>query len=115
MLKMEEYILQRKQEDNLDEFNLDKKVENIKSCIDYIFEYYNNYLNEEDVSEKKIEEDEKIRKYRKQISQYNDEVADWLVKIYEKQNNQKLNNVIGVMLESDCMFYKGSLQNKKEE
>lgn len=105
MFKIEEYILQRKQEDNLEEFNLDKKVENIKKCIDYIFEYYNNYLNEEDVSEKKIEEDEKIRKYRKQISQYNDEVADWLVKIYEKQHNQKLNNVIGVMLESDCMFY----------
>lgn len=31
MLKIEEYILQRKQEDKLDEFNLDKKVKNIKS------------------------------------------------------------------------------------
>lgn len=105
MLKIEEYILQRKHEDKLDEFNLDKKVENIKSCIDYIFEYYNNYLNEEDVSEKKIEEDEKLRKYKKQISEYNDEVKEWLVSIYKNHHNQKLNNVIGVMLEGDFMFY----------
>lgn len=70
MLKIEEYILQRKQEDKLDEFNLDKKVKNIKSWINYIFEYYNNYLNEEDVSEKKIEKDEKSRKYKKHIAQY---------------------------------------------
>lgn len=105
MLKIEEYILQRKQEDKLDEFNLDKKVENIKSCVDYIFEYYNNYLNEENVSEKKIEEDEKLRKYRKQISQYDDEVAEWLVNIYQNHHNQKLNSVIGVALEKDYMFY----------
>lgn len=105
MFKIEEYILQRKQEDNLDEFNLDKKVENIKKCIDYIFEYYNNYLNEENVSEKKIEEDEKLRKYRKQISQYDDEVAEWLVNIYQNHHNQKLNSVIGVALEKDYMFY----------
>lgn len=87
MLKVEEYILQRKQEDKLDEFNLDKKVENIKSCIDYIFEYYNNYLNEEEISEKKIEEDEKLRKYKKQISQYDDEVIDWLINIYQNHLN----------------------------
>lgn len=39
MFTIEEYISKRKKEDNLNEFDLDKKVEN------YIFGYYNNYLN----------------------------------------------------------------------
>ena len=41
MLTIEEYISKRKKEDNLNEFDIDKKVENIKICMDYIFEYYN--------------------------------------------------------------------------
>lgn len=44
MFTIEEYISKRKKEDNLNEFNKDKRIDNIKSCIDYIFEYYNNYL-----------------------------------------------------------------------
>lgn len=36
MLTIEEYIEKRKQEDKLNEFDLDKRLENIKSCVDYI-------------------------------------------------------------------------------
>lgn len=49
MLRIEECIAKRKKEDNLNGFDLDKRVENIKSYMDYIFEYYNNYLDTDEI------------------------------------------------------------------
>lgn len=46
MFTIEEYIAKRKEEDNLNEFNKEKKIENIKSCIDYVFEYYIYYITQ---------------------------------------------------------------------
>ena len=45
MLSIEEYIAKRKKEDKLNEFNLEKRIDNIKLCIDYVFEYFNAYLD----------------------------------------------------------------------
>ncbi len=45
MMKLEEYIEKRKKEDGLNEFDKNKKDENMKICVNYIFEYFNNYLN----------------------------------------------------------------------
>lgn len=45
MLSIEEYIVRRKKEDKLNEFDLDARTQNMKLCVDYVFEYFNNYLN----------------------------------------------------------------------
>ena len=43
-MKLEEYILKRKTEDGINEFDRDKRAENTRICVNYVFEYFNNYL-----------------------------------------------------------------------
>ncbi|CDH91611.1 hypothetical protein CB17B2622 [Clostridium botulinum B str. Eklund 17B (NRP)] len=72
MFTIEEYISKRKHEDNLNEFDKKKRIENIKSCIDYIFEYYNNYIEINNIDDGTVLNNEKIEKYRKYVSNYNE-------------------------------------------
>ena len=37
-MKLEEYILKRKMEDGINEFDKDKRAENTKICVNYVFE-----------------------------------------------------------------------------
>ncbi|MBC2457012.1 hypothetical protein [Clostridium beijerinckii] len=103
MLTIEEYIEKRKQEDKLNEFDLDKRLENIKSCIDYIFEYYNNYLDISEIDQKTILNNERLNKYRKQLSKYSDNIKDWLVDTYDKHGNC-MNKIIGNILDENELF-----------
>ena len=45
MLKFEDYIARRKKEDRLNEFDVDARSENLRTCVNYVFEYFNNYLD----------------------------------------------------------------------
>jgi hypothetical protein len=45
LLSIEEYVARRKKEDKIDEFNIDERNENMRLCVNYVFEYFNNYLN----------------------------------------------------------------------
>lgn len=101
---IEEYIAKRKQEDKLNEFDLDKRLENIKSCIDYIFEYYNNYLDISEIDQRTIINNERLNKYRKQLSNYCDNIQDWLVDTYDKHGNC-MNRIIGNLLEDNELFF----------
>lgn len=94
MLTIEEYIARRKKEDKLDEFNVDERNENIKCCVNYIFEYFNNYLNITEAEEKTALKDEKLDKYRKQLRDYDQEVREWLVGICSEYG-KKINRNIG--------------------
>ena len=38
MISIEEYIVHSKKEDKLNEFNLDARTQNMKLCVDYVFE-----------------------------------------------------------------------------
>lgn len=40
MLTIEEYIARTKKEDKLNEFDLDARTQNMKICVDYVFEYF---------------------------------------------------------------------------
>jgi len=81
-LKLEEYILKRKKEDGINEYDFEKRPENIRICVNYIFEYFNNYINTKPFDEKTILHDRKIDYYRKSISCYDTEVKEWLVSMY---------------------------------
>ena len=45
MLSLEEYIEKRKTEDGINEFDVSQKINNIRTCINYIFEYFDQYLS----------------------------------------------------------------------
>lgn len=48
MLAIEEYIAKRKKKDNLNEFDFKLHSENMSTVIQYVMDYFNNYLNLED-------------------------------------------------------------------
>lgn len=104
MLKLEEYIAKRKKEDLLNEFNKDKKDDNLKICVNYIFEYFNNYLNITDLEERTILKDEKLEKYRKQLENYEPEIQEWLVGIYSQYGNF-LDKSIGRRVKNEEIYF----------
>lgn len=103
MFTIEEYIAKRKKEDNLNEFNKEKRIDNIKSCIDYIFEYYNNYLEINKIDERTVLNNEKIKKFRKYVSDYNEEVKEWLINIFDKYENN-MNVIIKHTIQDNKLF-----------
>ena len=103
MFTIEEYISKRKKEDNLNEFDLDKKVENIKICMDYIFESYNNYLDMAEADKDMVLNNTTLNKYRKGLFEYDDDIAEWLVELYYTYRT-RLNRVIGNILDANELF-----------
>ena len=45
MLSVEEYIAKRKKKDNLNEFDFKLHSENMSTVIQYVMDYFNNYVN----------------------------------------------------------------------
>ena len=44
-MNLEEYIAKRKQEDKLNEFDLSARAEHTRICVNYIFEFFNDYVD----------------------------------------------------------------------
>ncbi len=103
MLTIEDYIAKRKKEDRLNEYNLNDRMENIKTCINYVFEYYNQYLDITQMDEQTVLNNERLEKYRNNISHYDSEIQEWLVDIYD-EHNKKLDRSIINLLKKDELF-----------
>ena len=86
MITIEEYIARRKKEDKVNEFDINVRIENIRTCVNYIFEYFNNYLNISEAEEKTALRDEKLDKYRRQLKDYKHNVinSETLLQIFNK-------------------------------
>jgi len=104
MLSIEEYIARRKKEDKLNEFDLDARAQNIKNFVDYVFEYFNNYLNITEAEEKTVLHNEKLEKYRKQFWDYEPEVREWIVSIYSEYGKQMHRHIKNILKENE-LFY----------
>ncbi|MEY8762461.1 MULTISPECIES: hypothetical protein [Clostridium] len=104
MITIEEYIARRKKEDKINEFDINVRIENIRTCVNYVFEYFNNYLNISEAEEKTALKDEKLDKYRRQLKDYDQEVREWLVGIYAEYG-KVMNRNIGNMLKQDTFFF----------
>ncbi|MDK2836700.1 MAG: hypothetical protein PWP21_1477 [Thermosediminibacterales bacterium] len=96
-MRNEEYIARGKKEDRLNEFDVDARAENMRVCVNYIFEYFNNYLNIAEAEEKTVLQNEKLDKYRQQLQDYEPEVREWLVSIYAEYGKH-MNRIIGNIL-----------------
>lgn len=104
MLSIEEYIARRKKEDKLNEFDIDARVQNMKICVDYVFEYFNNYLNITEVEEKTVLHNEKLEKYRKQFKEYDPEVREWVISIYNEYGKRIHKPIGNIMKENEFFF-----------
>lgn len=90
--------------DNLNEFDIEARTQNMKICVDYVFEYFNNYLNITEAEEKTVLHDEKVEKYRKQLREYEPEVREWAVGIYNEYGKQ-IQRHIGNIVKEDEIFF----------
>lgn len=68
-------------EDGINEYDLSKRSKNIRICVNYIFEYFDNYSENSPDAEKTFIEERKQEKYRKIVSRYSPDVQDWLVNL----------------------------------
>jgi hypothetical protein len=104
MLKLEEYIARRKREDNLNEFNVEARMDNMKICVNYVFEYFNQYLNIDEMEQKTFLNDERLVKFRKQVNQYEKDIQDWLVNIYDVHEKQIHRSIISFLKKEDLFL-----------
>lgn len=104
MLRFEDYVARRKKEDRLNEFDVDARNENLRTCVNYAFEYFNNYLDITAAENKTVSQNEKIEKYRKQLQEYEPDVRDWLLGINSEYGGY-LNRTIGKILEQNEFFF----------
>jgi hypothetical protein len=104
MLSIEEYIARRKKEDRINEFNVDDRMDNLRICTNYIFEYFNNYLDITEAEEKTVLHNDKLDKYRKQLDDYEPEVREWLVGIYSDYGKHMNRNIGSIVKEKEFFF-----------
>ncbi|EAD9527655.1 hypothetical protein AF085_14815, partial [Listeria monocytogenes] len=69
MQKIEEYILLRKKKDKLNEFDFTHHSENMGKIIQYVSDYFNNYLTPEDFSNEKLKLQQNLEKSKKMLLQ----------------------------------------------
>ena len=103
MLRVEEYIVKRKIEDGLNEFSYRDRMGNLKQCINYLFEYFNNYLEQEGADKKTVGEIEKINRYQNQIQKYSTELESWLLDQYDTHGNQ-VDRIISNVVRKEELF-----------
>lgn len=103
MLKLEEYIKKRKNEDKINEYELDKRLENARICSNYVFEYFEKYLEEHKDENLTIPENKKVIKYRNQLDGYDDEIIKWLVDLYDNYGNY-VNKTMEKLIEKETLF-----------
>ena len=60
MITLDKFIEKRLKDDKKNLLDLDNKENNLQDCVNYIFEYFNTYINIDESRRLKIENDEKI-------------------------------------------------------
>lgn len=104
MLSIEDYIARRKKEDKLDEYDINQRLENTRIRVNYVFEYFNNYLNITEAEEMTTLREEKLNKYRQQLRDYESDVREWLVGIYAEHGKQINRNIGNVLKQEEFIF-----------
>lgn len=111
MLSLEEYIARRKKEDKMNEFDINERMENLRISVNYVFEYFHQYLDIDESQQKTLINNEKLEKFRRQLRNYNADVQDWLVNIYDNYDRHIHRSIINI-LKKDEIFL---LYHKEDE
>lgn len=104
MLTLEEYIAKRKREGKINEFDIDSKMDNMRICVNYVFDYFNHYLNIDQMEHKTFLNDERLEKFKKQLDLYDMEIQDWLVDIYDVHEKQIHRSIINFLKKDDLFL-----------
>ncbi|WP_430789070.1 hypothetical protein VBD025_02705 [Virgibacillus flavescens] len=104
MLKLEEYLARRKIEDKLNEFDVEERMENMRICVNYVFEYFNQYLQIDEMEQKTFINNERLEKFRKQLHPYDQDVQDWLVSIYDDHEKHLHRSVISIIKKNNLFL-----------
>lgn len=67
MITIEDYIASRKKKEKLDEFDFQKHSENMAKVIQYVTDYFNQYLNLEDYSYEQVKTQQAIDKFKDEL------------------------------------------------
>lgn len=105
MLSLEEYIFKRKKEDGINELDINAISDNTRLCVNYVFEYFNNYLTIDKMEEKTVRRNEQVEKFRNQLQNYSEDVADWLVKIFDEHNKHMHRLIINSINDELFLIY----------
>lgn len=97
MLTLEEYIAKRKKEDGINEFDLDERNENMRVSVNYVFEFFNQYLDELEIESGTVLNNERLQKFRNQLHKYEPEIQDWLVNIYNEYDKHLQRSIISLL------------------
>lgn len=103
MITLDEFIKKRLKDDERDLLDLSKKEVNLQDCVNYVFEYFNTYINIDEKQSIQIENDEKLVKYSRQIEKYSSNVQSWLIEVYI-QHNKRMNQQIPKLLKNIDTF-----------
>lgn len=110
LLTLEEYIAKRKREDRINEFDMEAKNENMQISVNYVFEFYNQYLEELEIDSNTVLNNERLQRYKKQLHMYELEIQDWLVNIYDEYDKFLHRSIINFLKKEELflLYYKES-------
>ncbi|USK60383.1 hypothetical protein [Peribacillus asahii] len=111
MLSLEEYISKRKKEDKINEYDIDSRMDNMRICVNYVFEYFNQYLDIDEMEQKTFLNEERLVKFRKQLDMYDQDIQDWLVNIYDVHEKHIHRSIIS-LLKKDNLFFLYNTDNE---
>jgi hypothetical protein len=103
LLRLVDYMYRRLKEDQINEWDYKLRSENTRICINYVFEYFNNYLTEEVIDEKTVLEIEKLEKYRSQIGNFDQQAQEWLLSTFEDYG-KKMNIIVRNFVKKQDLF-----------
>ncbi|MEI5992044.1 hypothetical protein A5881_003600 [Enterococcus termitis] len=106
MQKIEEYILMRKKKDKLNEFDFTIHSENMGKIIQYVSDYFNNYLTPDDFNNEVLKLQQNIQKSQKMLSERYPKSRMFVEEFYLK-NHKQIDTFIGKSYEkfSDVDLY----------
>lgn len=117
MLKLEEYIVKRKKEDKIDEFDFKRHSENMASIITYVTDYFNNYLNLEDYDYERVKTQQIVDKIKSSVEKKYAETHDYIISYY-LENKVRLDKYLAKAyedMEDSELFYIEEDYNKVAE
>ena len=89
----------------MNEFDSSQKINNIRSCIDYIFEYFDQYLPIQGAEKRTVAENEKLMKYQKTLRDYTPDIQEWFVSIYDTYGKQANKMITGFVNDVDDFLF----------
>ena len=107
MLTIEDYIASRKKKDKLDEFDFQKHSENMGAVIQYVMDYFNEYLNLEDYSYEQVKTQQVIDKFKEGIIEDFPTTYEFIISYYwsNKKRIDKLVSKAYEEIEDIELFY----------